>query len=112
MAITHDPKLLTEAMQSIMQHRPLYGGPQLDWETIKNSMINAHQLEAERLRKLICMRLHLSEGEKLFEFAECHQSGDKAFLFVVHGGKALVFEEGYDLFPSDGLITQLRLLRE
>jgi hypothetical protein len=111
MAITHDHKKLAEAMQGVIQRQTLYGGPHLDWDAIKDAMIDPQKIEADRLYKLVCMRLHHTEGAKLFEFAQCHKAGDIAFLFVVHGGKALVFEEGYDLFPSDGLITQLRLLR-
>ncbi len=39
------------------------------------------------------------------------EPGDVSAADAMHDQKPLVFEEGHDLFPSDGLITQLRLLR-
>lgn len=37
---------------------------------------------------------------------------EKVAIFVVHKDKALIFEDEVGLFPSDGLVTQLRLLAE
>lgn len=45
-----------------------------------------------------------------FEFLQVHAVGSGKFLvFVVQNGEPIVLTDG-DLFPSDGLITQLRLL--
>jgi hypothetical protein len=47
-----------------------------------------------------------------FEFVRVHRvTPDKYFIFVVNDGKHVVLEDG-ELFPSDTLITQLRLLRK
>jgi hypothetical protein len=37
---------------------------------------------------------------------------EKIAIFVVHGDKALVLQDEVGLFPSDALVTQLRLLAE
>lgn len=37
---------------------------------------------------------------------------EKVVVFVVHENKALVFEDEAGLYPSDALVTQLRLLAE
>lgn len=37
---------------------------------------------------------------------------DTVVVFVVAGGKPIVIEDGAALFPSDTLVTQLRLLEE
>lgn len=37
---------------------------------------------------------------------------DTVAVFVAVGGKAVVIEDGFELFPSDTLVTQLRLLEE
>lgn len=45
-----------------------------------------------------------------FPFFAVHTMGpDKHFVFLVHEGKAVVLEDG-ELFPSDQLITQLRMM--
>lgn len=41
-----------------------------------------------------------------------HRADDKVFVFVVVDGQAVTLEDGWDLFPSDALITQLRLLEK
>lgn len=45
-----------------------------------------------------------------FGFLQAIRSGQKVFVFLVHNEEALVIEDGWDLFPSDTLITQLRLI--
>jgi hypothetical protein len=37
---------------------------------------------------------------------------EKAVVFVITDGKAMCIEDDLNLFPSDTLITQLRLLQE
>jgi len=60
---------------------------------------------------MIANRLRLAPGEPMpFESIHCHQVAcDKILVFVVQGGEPVIITEG-DLFPSDKLITQLRLL--
>jgi hypothetical protein len=60
---------------------------------------------------MIRMRLGLTPGAPLpFQFIEHYKvSAEKHIVFVVQGGKPVIIEDG-ELFPSDQLITQLRLI--
>jgi hypothetical protein len=60
---------------------------------------------------MIRMRLGLTPGAPLpFQFLEHYKvSSEKHIVFVVQGGKPVIIEDG-ELFPSDQLITQLRLI--
>lgn len=39
-------------------------------------------------------------------------SGDKVFIFIVVRGEAVVLEDEASMFPSDVLVTKIRLLQE
>lgn len=60
---------------------------------------------------MIAMRLRLPEGHK-FNVDHIHAFLDKekAFVFIVNKGQSVTIEDEVDLFPSDALITQLRLI--
>lgn len=61
--------------------------------------------------KLIAMRLRLREGDRMpFQDLFTSLAGDKVFVFVVQDNQAVTLEDDANLFPSDQLITQLRLL--
>lgn len=61
--------------------------------------------------QLLMSRLRVPPGMLMpFEFLNCHVSKGKAFVFVVKGGNSTTLEDDPALFPSDTLITQLRLL--
>lgn len=64
-------------------------------------------------KKMIGMRLRIPNGS-LFPFAhlETHYAGEKVFVFVVVDDKPVVLEDESSLFPSDTLITQLRLIQK
>lgn len=64
------------------------------------------------LMKLLTMRLRIGEGERIpFNHLSIYASNNKAIVFVVgKDEKPLTLEDDPDLFPSDVLITQLRLL--
>jgi hypothetical protein len=50
---------------------------------------------------------------KYFEHCEPRKlNEEKAVVFVIHSGKALAIEDDLNLFPSDALVTQLRLLQD
>lgn len=69
------------------------------------------QISDTRAVDMIHMRLHIPNGSlKPFEFLNAHQSGDEVHVFVIADGKPVVFTDGIGLFPSDQLITQLRLI--
>lgn len=65
-----------------------------------------------RLR-MIGMRLRLDNGEKFpFEYLDTHVSGEKVFVFIVQNGTHAVLEDELQMFPSDTLVTQLRLIAQ
>lgn len=68
--------------------------------------------EHERMR-MLGMRLRVPQGAELpFEHISTALSGETVFVFVLSGGKPAILEDGADLFPSDTLITQLRLIQK
>lgn len=99
-----------------------------EYQVLKNAMaqqsalkqaVNTKQdlgsvLENELHRhKLIAMRLRLREGECMpFQDLFTSLAGDKVFVFVVQDNQAVTFEDTAAMFPSDTLITQLRLLEK
>ena len=44
------------------------------------------------------------------DFLQCHIYNDQVFVFYCFNGRNGVTMEGIDLFPSDQLITQFRLV--
>lgn len=63
-----------------------------------------------RMRAL-AMRLRISEGHQLpFQHLSTAWTGEKVFVFVVEHDQAVTLEDDANLFPSDVLITQLRLI--
>ena len=71
-------------------------------------------LANERHRKnMLAMRLRISEGEH-WGFDSLHTSlgKEKVFVFVVQDGKTATLEDDASMFPSDTLITQLRLIQK
>lgn len=65
-----------------------------------------------RMRSL-AMRLRVKEGHKMpFQHISTAWSGDKVFIFVISKGQPVTFEDDVALFPSDTIITALRLVQE
>ena len=63
-----------------------------------------------RMRAL-AMRLRIAEGSMMpFQHISTAYTGEQVFIFVVQNGEAVVLTDESSLFPSDTLITQLRLL--
>lgn len=61
------------------------------------------------LAKALMSRLRVSESP--FKVTHCHRlNADKAVVFIIDGDKHLTLEDDWNLFPSDTLITQLRLM--
>ena len=60
---------------------------------------------------MIAMRLRLRDGDRSpFDFIQAHKAAEnKYFVFICQGDQAVTLEDD-DLFPSDRLITQLRLI--
>ena len=65
----------------------------------------------DKLIRMLGMRMHLREGDQLpFEFIMPHKSKETVYVFIVHEGKPTYLEDGWNLYPSDALVTKLRLL--
>lgn len=59
----------------------------------------------------IAMRMGWIEGHRIpFDFLECYVTDSKAIVFIVNKAQHLTIEDDPGLFPSDSLITQLRLI--
>ncbi len=71
-----------------------------------------HEITNEHTRKMwLAMRLRLVEGQQWpFDFLETHLSGERVLVFTAIGDKHVVLEDASELFPSDALVTQLRLI--
>lgn len=80
---------------------PYYGQPPAD-------------IEDQRHRKnMLAMRLRIKEGVLWgFDHIDTALGKEKVFVFVVQGDKPAVLEDDAALFPSDTLITQLRLIQK
>lgn len=67
------------------------------------------------MRKMIASRMGwdinpIANGSPLTHCEPHKLNDDEAVVFVIHNGKALTIKDDIHLFPSDALITQLRLL--
>lgn len=62
-----------------------------------------------RLFEMLAMRLRWGSNTPPVPMTAIHVD-DRVFITVVKDGKAQIIEEGDELFPSDTLITQLRLV--
>lgn len=66
------------------------------------------------LRDMIAMRMHWKEGVEIpFAFLEpVRLDHDRIVVFAIANGRPVTIETDSALFPSDELITQLRLIAE
>ena len=99
-----DIEKLSQMLQTYQQNIPKYG---IESEP-------AEDISTPRYRnRMIGMRLRVPEGAMFpFDALETHYAGEKVFIFVVVDAKPVVFEDESSLFPSDALITQLRLIQK
>lgn len=68
-------------------------------------------LSEDKAYQLMAMRLRVPEGNRFpADHLSLHVTDKKAFVFLVNKGQATTLEDDPDLFPSDQLITQIRLL--
>jgi len=87
-----------------------------DYQRMLNSVQQWHdnppQVQRPSANQMIAMRLHTPAGEMLpFQHLSVCQLQDKTFVFVVQDNQAVTLEDDPVLFPSDSLITSLRLLQ-
>ena len=75
----------------------------------ENQVFNLRS-DLQRMR-MLNMRLRINEGYLLpFDHISTGLGGDHVFVFVVKDGKPVTLTDDAAMFPSDALITQLRLL--
>lgn len=80
----------------------------------KNPTVLGSVIENENYRaRLVQMRLRLREGETMpYQYFATALAGDKVFVFIVQDNQAVTLQDEAAMFPSDVLITQLRLLEK
>lgn len=86
----------------------------------QNSMMNGRTLPSAM--SMLCMRMKWGPyndqrafGESTgvpFEHLSIHLGKEKAVVFIVTAGEPVTLEDEIGIFPSDALITQLRVLCE
>lgn len=80
------------------------------YQTGASQLGNLIEMEPYRM-KVLAMRLRLRDGERFpYQFLTTAYANDKVFVFVVQDGQAVTLTDEAPMFPSDQLITQLRLL--
>jgi hypothetical protein len=63
------------------------------------------------LEQMICMRMGVREGALLpFDCLKAHRCSDKVVVFIVCKDQPVMIEDDHGLFPSDALVTKLRLM--
>jgi len=68
-------------------------------------------ISEEMAYQLLAGRLRISEYEVMpFAHISMHMTPEKAILFVVAQGGPVIIEDPMELYPSDSLVTQLRML--
>lgn len=63
-----------------------------------------------KLGEMIASRLRMSGQTLPFDHLYVAEAGEKVVVFVLQGGQNLTIEDDKALFPSDALMTQLRLI--
>lgn len=100
--VMEDFRRLWETNMSHPQTTPFPHAGQIQAQ--ENTRLNPSPRVALEMR----LRKVLESGN--VEYVDIHRSGDKVFVFVITGGKPVVIEDDWDLFPSDTLVTQMRVL--
>lgn len=80
--------------------------------TLASSM-TSNITDATFRHRILAMRLRIREGELLpFQDLFTSFAGDKVFIFIVKKNEAITLEDDASMYPSDALVTQLRLLAD
>ena len=84
------------------------------WQGDLTRMHSANGKDGETdLVKMLAMRLRWPDGQSLpLDYLGARKSGEKVFLFVVVNNEPVQLEDEWGLFPSDQLVTTLRLLEQ
>jgi hypothetical protein len=90
-------KLILEEMRSRLDAPPKMNMPTLGTDIGRRSML--------------AMRLHVPDHTKLpFHYLSTALTDDKVFVFIIIDGQAVTLSDERAIFPSDALVTQVRLL--
>lgn len=69
------------------------------------------QASPDYLLKMLHMRMRVAEGNRLpFDFIAPYKNGDTVVVFFVHDKNPTYVEDSWDLYPSDALVTKLRMI--
>lgn len=82
-----------------------FGGDSVQWQTFNPR--TGHFSDEH----MVAMRLHLGHDTLAFQhFSVGQKSNRDRVVFIIHKDQHIVLEDGSDLFPSDDLITKMKLL--
>lgn len=109
MAIKPDPKMWSNDLKKQYEHDRLM----MELEHKIAMQQAAERSRVAGLMEMLSMRLFGGRPDPLpFPFAKAHKAGDQVFVFIVKGEEGMMLKDDAKMFPSDGLVTQIRLLLE
>ena len=100
-------------MQAAQQPSLLQGKQPWSNANANTSMQARNPPLSERAREMFLKRLGGLRAEHklgLSEFVQCHVHAEMVYVFYFLKGKEGVAKEPIDMFPSDGLIAQFRMV--
>jgi len=69
------------------------------------------QYSTEALLRMLAMRMRWDTGASTgLEFISAHKGNELVFIFIVREGQPMILEDDTNMFPSDALVTKLRLM--
>jgi hypothetical protein len=69
-------------------------------------------MRQDEYHRMLAMRMRWVDGNVLpLQHISIHVTEKVAFVFVVQNDKAVTLEDDPNMFPSDQLITQLRIIQ-
>lgn len=99
--------------ERLIKHQMLSSGtPPMNG--LLNMMLGSGDIESDEYRaQALFFRLHIPTGKRHpFQHLTTALAKDKVHVFVMHNDIPVMFEDARELFPSDTLITQLRLMMQ
>lgn len=114
-------KWLTMGGVSTATGTPMYGpatgigyDPLQQWQRSIQQQMAASELAKminyPTLNDMIRSRMRWSNANGSFSYLHAHSEKERVFIFGVINGEPVMLEDDAGLFPSDQLVTQLRLL--
>lgn len=103
--INNDEDALRNLLAQVAQAAQAQQVPQANVASQPSLATRAREMFLKRMGG-IRAEMKVTEGD----YVNCHVFGDIVFLFYVFGGREGCVKESIDLFPSDQIITQFRLV--